>query len=63
MNKYNKASVQGFGMYLGEEIVIIGSFKEKLLIIKRHNPVTVSQWVHYTELDKVTWVIGNNSVA
>lgn len=48
--------IQGTGYYNNEPVTIIDSHKDKLLIISNNNPIE-SEWVTYTELDNIVWVI------
>jgi hypothetical protein len=54
--------IQGIGYYQGEQVSIIESHKDKLFIVSSHNPVQTA-WVNYTELDSVTWFIGQTNAA
>ena len=49
-------TIQGYGYYLSEQITILDSYKEKLLIINSYNPIE-SVWIHYSDIDNITWVI------
>ena len=55
-------TIQGTGMYQDEQVTIIGSHKDKLLVVASHNPIQAI-WVKYTEVDSITWVIGDNYAA
>lgn len=54
----NNNTIQGFGYYCGEQVTIIDSYGDQLLVISSHNPIE-SQWVLYTDIDSPTWVIGS----
>lgn len=57
-----KFTIQGTGFYNNNQVVIIDSHKDKLLIITDHNPIEM-QWVKYTEIERVTWIIDTNTCA
>lgn len=50
-------NIQGYGYYCGEQVTIIDSYKDMLLIISSHNPIE-SEWVKYSDIDNTTWIIG-----
>lgn len=55
-------TIQGYGKHNGVDITIIGSHSDKLLIIATHNPIDI-MWIHYTDIDNITWVIDNTNAA
>lgn len=42
--------------YRSEQVAVIGTYKEKMLIIIEHNP-TKTIWVNIAELDRIVWMI------
>lgn len=53
---YYNPMIQGTGYYNGEQVTIIGSHKDLLLIISSHNPIE-SVWIKYNDIDNVIWTI------
>lgn len=47
-------TIQGTGYFKGNQVAIIDSYKDKLLIITANNPVEM-RWIKYTEVERVTW--------
>lgn len=55
-------TIQGHGKYNGEQVTIIGSHADKLLIIVTHNPIEIA-WIHYQDIDNITWIVDMVSAA